>query len=145
MASLAPCRSSRRWRTISNVRRKEGRKEGRRAAWQSKSQSTAAVPFQEVISEATAAVEAEGGGQPRFHRQKRSGRLPPFDQKFLVCFWICLLHGKVRLIGKKSVFQFYSIQAGAATVSLSRQSLMNSPPQLSPSCSTLPQSTLHQT
>ena len=71
MASLAPSHpvdhhrgGGARYQTFEG--RKEGRKEGRRAAWQSKSQSTAAVPFQEVISEATAAVEAEGGGSPDF-------------------------------------------------------------------------------
>ena len=125
MASLAPCRSS--------SRRGEARYqtfEGRRAAWQSKSQSTAAasgaaVPFQEVISEATAAVEAEaegeGEGSPDFTAKRDpAASLPPFDQKFLVFFWICLLHGKVSLVGKKSVFQFYSMQAGAATVPLGK-------------------------
>ena len=74
--------------------------------------SGAAVPFQEVISEATAAVEAEGRGAAPISPPKEIRSSTSLRSKVLVYFWICLLHGKVSLIGKKKL-QFHSGQTGA--------------------------------
>ena len=116
--ACAPCRSS-----SEGARYQTFEDEGRQQGSKSQSVGSAAVPFQEVISEATAVVEGgteeqrEGGGGPDFTAKRDPAEAVaspphlPSDQKFLVYFWICQsafrLHGKVSLIERKSVQTFH--------------------------------------